>query len=113
MAAAIALFAAERIDTDSAKAQAQPTTVAGSIIQIPPPVPGLDYTPSQPDEATIPEATTTGTPLPTDPGATAAPATGDSVTASLGGSDIAVSSVGGSYERDVPNKRRGDRDRRR
>jgi hypothetical protein len=112
--AAIALFVQERTEPDTASAQAQPTTVAGSLIQLPPPVPGLDYTPPQPGQSTIPDgATTTGTPVAADPGAVAAPASGDSVTASLGGSDIAVSSVGGSYERDVPNKRRGDRERRR
>jgi hypothetical protein len=112
--AAIALFVKGRTETDTAGAQAQPTTVAGSLVQLPPPVPSLDYTPPQPGQATITEAaTTTGTPVASDPGTIAAPASGDSVTASLGGSDIAVSSVGGSYERDVPNKRRGDRERRR
>ena len=113
LVAAIALFVAERTDTDSARAQAQPTSVAGTIVQLPPPVPGLDYSPPQPGQATIPEAATTGTPVAADSGTAAAPASGESVTASLGGSDIAVSSVGGSYERDGPNKRRGDRERRR
>jgi hypothetical protein len=114
MLAAFALLLDERSTLDSVNAQAQPTSVAGPIILLPPPVPGLDYTPSQPNQATIPEAATaTGTPVPSDPGAAAAPATGDTVTASLGGSDIAVSSVGGSYERDVPKDRRDDRKPRR
>ena len=114
MVAAFALLWDERSDLDSVGAQAQPTTVPGPIIQLPPPVPGLDYTPDQPGQATIPEtAATTGTPFPADPSVGAAPASGGTVSATLSGSDIAVSSVGGSNERDVPNKRRGDRDRRR
>jgi hypothetical protein len=36
---------------------------------------------------------------------TSAPEAGNSVTTVLGGSDVAVSSVGGSYEVDRPNKR--------
>ncbi len=111
-------FVDGRVQMDGVSAQAQPT-VAGSLIQLPPPVPGLDYTPPDPSQATIPEAaTTTGTPVApasaSDTGAgTVAPAIDGSVTASLGGSDISVSSVGGSYERDAPNKRREDRERRR
>lgn len=112
--AAFALLLDERSDLDTARAQAQPTVIASSIIQLPPPIPGLDYSPAQPDQATIPEVvSTTGTPVPAEPGAAAAPASGDSVSATLSGSDIAVSSVGGSYERDAPNKRRDDKDRRR
>ena len=112
--AATALFFDERADLESVSAQAQPTSIAGSVMQLPPPVPGLDYTPSLPGQATIPDiAATSGTPTPADPGSTAAPASGESVSASLSGSDIAVSSVGGSYERDSPNKRRGDNNRRR
>ena len=114
MLAALAFFLDERSDLESANAQAQPTANAGSIVQLPPPVPGLDYTPPQPGQATIPDtASTIGTPVPADPGTAAAPASGDSVTASLGGSDIAVSSVGGSYERDVPKDRRDGRKPRR
>jgi hypothetical protein len=113
MLAALALFLDEKNELESVTAQAQPTAVPGTIVQLPPPVPGLDYTPSQPGQTTIPAAATTGTPVAAEPGTAAAPASGESVTASLGGSDIAVSSVGGSYERDVPNKRRGDRERRR
>ena len=110
--AAFAVFVAERSQTGTVGAQAQPTA-GTSIIQRPPPVPGLDYTPPEPGQATIPvAATTTGTPVAADPSTVAAPTSGGSVTASLGGSDIAVSSVGGSYERDVPNKRRGDRESR-
>lgn len=114
MLAAFALLLDENSDLASVNAQAQPTTVPGSIIQLPPPVPGLDYTPPQPGQATIPDAATpTGAPAPAAPGTTTAPASGDSVTATLSGSDIAVSSVGGSYERDVPRNRREDRERRR
>lgn len=114
MLAAFALLLDENSDLASVNAQAQPTAIPGANIQLPPPVPGLDYTPLQPGQATIPDAaTTTGTPAPAAPGTTTAPASGDSVTATLSGSDIAVSSVGGSYERDVPRNRREDRERRR
>lgn len=114
MLAAFALLLDENSDLASVNAQAQPTAIPGANIQLPPPVPGLDYTPLQPGQATIPDAaTTTGTPAPAAPGTTTAPAAGGSVTATLSGSDIAVSSVGGSYERDVPRNRREDRDRRR
>ena len=110
--AAVAGLVGERAEPESASAQAQPTVIA-SIIQLPPLVPGLDYTPPEPGQATVHDiVATTGTPVAADPGTVAAPASGDSVTASLGGSDIAVSSVGGSYERDGPN-RRGDRKPRR
>ena len=114
MLAAFALLLSENNDLASVNAQAQPTAIPGSITQLPPPVPGLDYTPPRIGQPTIPEAeATTGTPVPADPSTTAAPASGDSVTATLSGSDIAVSSVGGSYERDAPNKRRGDKNPRR
>ncbi len=114
MLAAFALLLDENSDLASVNAQAQPTAIPGANIQLPPPVPGLDYTPLQPGQATIPDAaTTTGTPAPAAPGTTTAPAAGGSVTATLSGSDIAVSSVGGSYERDVPRNRREDRERRR
>ena len=112
MMAAMALFVDERNDLDSVNAQAQPTYVPGVNIQLPPAVPGIDYAPPVPNQATIPEAATTGTPVAAEPGTATAPTSGDTVSASLGGSDIAVSSVGGSYERDVPN-RRGDRKPRR
>lgn len=116
MLAAFALLLDENSDLASVNAQAQPTAIPGANIQLPPPVPGLDYTPLQPGQATIPDAaTSTGTPAPAAPaapGTTTAPSAGGSVTATLSGSDIAVSSVGGSYERDVPKNRR-DRDRRR
>jgi hypothetical protein len=110
MLAAIALPLEDLFGLDSARAQAQPTPGPGSIILLPPPVPGLDYSPPETDQASIPEvAATTGTPVPV---AGDAPASGESITATLGGSDIAVSSVGGSYERDVPKNRRGGRDSR-
>ncbi len=94
-------------------AQAQPT-IPSSIIQLPPPVPGLDYTPQGSGHAslTVP-VVTGGTPVADQSSPDAlAPATGNSVTASLGGSDISVSSVGGSYEVDGPKKRRNRSPRR-
>ncbi|MBW3631498.1 MAG: hypothetical protein KY456_00580 [Chloroflexi bacterium] len=93
-----------------ADAQSEPvTTVTG--IQLPPQVPGLDYTtvdtgdadlieglviPDTPIAPILPGDTTTGLDVPDTSGA---------LTTSLGGSDVTVSSVGGSYEVDAPKKR--------
>jgi hypothetical protein len=84
-------------------------------------LPPLDYDPvaaRNEDLAGLAEsAVAPATPTPTaDPAETSAvtdapvattdaPESGNSVTTSLGGSDVAVSSVGGSYEVDRPKKR--------
>ncbi|MGH2613853.1 MAG: hypothetical protein ACRDJC_01320 [Thermomicrobiales bacterium] len=102
--------------TDIANAQDQ-SSATGHAIQTPPPVPGIEYTTD--GTGTVPSAApalTGATPAaPVDSGATTAPGApveGGTITASLGGSDIAVSSVGGSYEVDGPRRRakRGHRD---
>jgi hypothetical protein len=89
----------------------------GGAIQTPPSLPGLDDTIGAPgaSSSTAP-ALTAATPAPPVDTATTmtpgAPVQGGTVTASLGGSDVAVSSVGGSNEVDAPKRRakRGNRD---
>lgn len=102
--------------TRVARAQTEPITTVNGI-QLPPSVPGLDYDPvdigshGPADDFAIP-----GTPVPAVSSADAstvvdAPGNSGSLTTSLGGSDIAVSSVGGSYEVDSPKKRRSNRNK--
>ena len=96
-----------------AQAQAEPATAANGLL-LPPqdfdPVAARNVglaesgavagTPTPPADST--DATTaTGAPE----AATDAPVNGSSTTTSLGGSDVAVSSVGGSHEVDRPGKR--------
>lgn len=115
--ATLGVMATNPVGFSGVSAQAQPT-VASPIIQLPPPVPGLGYTTD--DSGGVPSADSNlipGTPVvpinPADATAViAAPDNGGSLTATLGGSDIAVSSVGGSYEVDSP-RRRGHRSPRR
>ena len=96
--------------TGVARAQTEPITTVNGI-QLPPPVPGLDYTPvdietADPAEGLVVPATPTAPVLTSD--TFAVPDTADPAgtsTTSLGGSDVTVSSVGGSYEVDAPKKR--------
>jgi hypothetical protein len=96
-----------------AQAQTEPATAANGIL-----LPPLDFDPvAARNEDLVESATVPGTPTPpadsTDastatgaPEAAAdAPVNGSSTTTSLGGSDVAVSSVGGSHEVDRPGKR--------
>ena len=93
-----------------ADAQSEPVTTVNGI-QLPPRVPGLDYTTIDTEDAGLVEGLVIpGTPtVPVLPGDTStspdAPDTGGTVTTSLGGSNVTVSSVGGSYEVDGPKKR--------
>jgi hypothetical protein len=101
---------------DARAQQREPEPGTGFAIQTPPPVPGIDYsTAGVIETAPAPALEGIGTPvppaLPEDAAKVAGdPAEGGSMTASMGGSDIAVSSTGGSYERDSP--RRGKRNDR-
>lgn len=96
--------------TDIARAQSEPITTVNGV-QLPPPVPGLDYDPVEAREKGVVEgavtpATPTAPVYPADASTVIdAPDNGGALTTSLGGSDIAVSSVGGSYEVDSPKKR--------
>lgn len=87
-------------------AQAKPTV---SPIQVPPAVPGIDYTTA----ATLPEnvaaeAPIAATPVPVPSGEAAAalpPSSGGGYSTSLGGSDVAVASEGESHQVDRPGSR--------
>jgi hypothetical protein len=98
---------------DVAEAQTEPNTAANGVL-LPPP----DYDPAAArneelsGSAVVPA--TPGSPVDSaDPSVAAdspeavagAPGNGTSTTTSLGGADVAVSSVGGSYEVDRPSKR--------
>ncbi len=106
--------------TNVAQAQNEPATAANGVV-----LPPLDFDPAAArNEALAESVVAPATPTPTtDPAdastvtaapeaaadapvdATDAPESGNSVTTSLGGSDVAVSSVGGSHEVDRPKKR--------
>jgi hypothetical protein len=77
-------------------------------VEIWPPLPGTkDSTVDSAAGAPVNQAAPPASPVPSQ--STAAPAPpgdGNSMTTSLGGSDIAVSSVGGSYEVDGPARKR-------
>jgi hypothetical protein len=97
---------------DVAEAQTEPNTAANGVV-----LPPLDYDPVAARDADLAGSVVPATPASpvdsadasagtdTPEAVTAAPETGTSTTTSLGGSDVAVSSVGGSYEVDRPNKR--------
>ena len=100
---------------DVAQAQTEPATAANGVL-----LPPLDYDPvAARNEALTESVGLPGTPAPpvdsTDAStateapeaAMDAPENGSSTTTSLGGSDVAVSSVGASYEVDRPSKRSG------
>ena len=102
--------------TNVAHAQTEPATAANGVL-----LPPLDYdpvaarneglaalaesavAPATPTPAVDPAETSTVTDAPV--AASDAPESGNSMTTSLGGSDVAVSSVGGSHEVDRPGKR--------
>ena len=96
--------------TGVARAQTESVTTVNGI-QLPPPVPGLDYTTADIEEVDSTEdlvisATQTAPLLPEEsPAVLDAPEDGGTLTTSLGGSDVTVSSVGGSYEVDGAKKR--------
>jgi hypothetical protein len=108
------------VATSVAQAQSEPVTAANGVL-LPPlnfdPVAARNegvntgvIVPATPSPAVSPTDGTTVTDAPdantaATEGTADAPENGSSVTTSLGGSDVAVSSVGGSYEVDGPNKR--------
>jgi hypothetical protein len=98
---------------DVARAQTELPTAANGVL-----LPPLDYDPvAARNEDLAPSAVAPATPTPVaDPAdasagtaapetITDAPVSGSSVTTSLGGSDVIVSSVGGSHEVDGPGNR--------
>ena len=91
----------------SALAQAQSTATVQPI-QTPPPVPGLEY----PESAVVSDGLDVAAILAATPPAPGAAPGVDEVAAregavntNLGGSDVAVTSEGGSYEVDAPKRR--------
>jgi hypothetical protein len=105
---------------NEAKAQTEPAIAANGVL-----LPPMDFDPASarnqeltgstivPVTSTAPVSATGESPAAAAPdaatdapeGAAATPENGNSMTTSLGGLDVAVSSVGGSYEVDGPRKR--------
>jgi hypothetical protein len=98
---------------DVAEAQTEPNTAANGVV-----LPPQDYDPAanrnvdRADSAVVPatpaspvDSTDASTGTDSPDAVAGVPGNGSSTTTSLGGSDVAVSSVGGSYEVDRPNKR--------
>lgn len=89
------------------EAEAQDATGGITAIQTPPPVPGIDYDASTTQLAPV-SAPVNASGTPTAPANSAGPALTESnggYETSLGGSDIAVTSEGGSYEVDGPKRK--------
>jgi hypothetical protein len=116
--AAAALLAALAVSVLDPATGPQAQAQTDYAIQTPPPVPGIDYSAIEAaDAAPPPLLADMASPVPPQMPDNATkvagdPSAGGSMTASLGGSDIAVSSVGGSYERDGGGRGKRDRDRR-
>ena len=99
--------------TNLAWAQTEPSTAANGVL-----LPPVDFDPAAarsqdlPGSAMVPASSTSpvspadeSAPSGTPEAVADAPVAGNATTTSLGGSDVAVSSVGGSYEVDGPNNR--------
>jgi hypothetical protein len=92
--------------TNVAWAQTESSTAANGVL-----LPPTDFDPAAArnedlDESGVVPATSTAPVSPADESIpTGTPEAGNSTTTILGGSDVAVSSVGGSYEVDRPSKR--------
>ncbi len=107
--AALAVFSAVvPVQSRDAEAQTDPATI--TAIQTPPPVPGIDYDAAVTEAAPVasPAAGTEGVaPAPADVATGEATLTEDNggYSTSLGGSDVAVASVGESHQVDGPKRR--------
>lgn len=106
LAAAITVLVA--IDPWQApEAEAQDATGAITAIQTPPPVPGIDYEAATTELPPV-SAPVTASGTPAAPAGAAGPVlteTDGGYSTNLGGSDIAVTSTGGSYEVDGPKRK--------
>src|SRR4051794_32345797 len=106
--ALISFSAVEPLASRVAEAQDQIGETAGGL-QTPPLVPEIDYSDTSGNVSPDSEAAL-GTPavpgLPSDAAKIPAVPEGGTTTASLGGSDVAVASVGGSYQVDAPHKKK-------
>lgn len=102
LAAAITVVALDPWQASEAEAQDGITA-----IQTPPPVPGIDYDAATSETAPVgAPVTAAGTPAaPVEAGSATTTANNGGYETSLGGSDIAVISEGGSYEIDGPKRK--------
>jgi len=104
----VAISAFEPLLSRVAEAQDQMGD-AGVGAPAPPPVPGIDYSAGS-DAAPVLTEASAATPaapaIPSDAAKIPAVPAGGTTTASLGGSDVAVASVGGSYQVDGPHKKK-------
>jgi hypothetical protein len=107
MGATVAAIAFDPTPPETALAQTD--NGVPSVIQTPPAVPGIDYTTGQTEVTALDDVPVPGTPVPpVMPGDAAigvAPGPGESMTTSLGGSNVAVSSVGEDHQVDAPGRR--------
>jgi hypothetical protein len=106
--AVAAVSAVEPLLSRVAEAQDQ-TGGAAAGIQSPPLVPGVDYSDGSDGAPVVSEAapaTPAAPVLPSDASKIPAVPAGGTTTASLGGSDVAVASVGGSFQVDAPHKKK-------
>jgi hypothetical protein len=99
IACSMALDAVDPLVSRDAEAQSEPTaiTAEGDLT-----VPEGAFT-LGPDGRKVPVDSALAAATPADPAAAVAP--GDGMTTNLGGSDVAVSSVGGSHEIDGPKRK--------
>jgi hypothetical protein len=102
-------FVGPALEPDASARERVRPTATYYVIQVPPPVPGIDYSGVGEPVGGPAEALTQASPAPATGTTSGAPALESSpdggYSTSLGGSDIAVSSVGGSHERDGRGKR--------
>jgi hypothetical protein len=106
--AVVAVTAFEPLLSRVAEAQDQ-TGGAGVGVPAPPPVPGIDYSAGADSAPVLTEAapaTPAAPVIPSDSANIPEVPEGGTTTASLGGSDVAVASVGGSYQVDAPHKKK-------
>jgi hypothetical protein len=103
----VAISAFEPLLSRVAEAQDQMGDGVGA--PAPPPVPGIDDSAGS-DAAPVLTEASAATPaapaIPSDAAKIPAVPAGGTTTASLGGSDVAVASVGGSYQVDAPHKKK-------
>lgn len=102
-------YLAPALEPDASARERVRPTATYYVIQVPPPVPGIDYSGVGESVGGPAEALTQASPSPADDATSGEPTLESSpdggYSTSLGGSDIAVSSVGGSHERSGRGKR--------
>jgi hypothetical protein len=104
----VAMSAVEPLFSRVAEAQDESGGTSAGV-QAPPPVPGIEYSDGSgtaPEAASMAPATPAAPVIPSDAETIPDVPGGGSTTAILGGSDVAVASVGGSYQIDAPHKKK-------